>query len=123
MANGLTVMLIALEVVTAPALSVALAVSVKFPAATLFHVKLYGDVVSVPNSVLPLNNSTLLMVPSLSVAVASMAIFAGAVKVAPLAGLVMLTVGDRLADGLTVMLIGLEVVAAPELSVALAVSV
>jgi hypothetical protein len=35
----------------------------------------------------------------------------------------MLTVGDRLADGLTVMLIGLEEVAAPELSVALAVSV
>ena len=94
MANGLTVMLIALEVVTAPALSVALAVSVKFPAATLFQVKLYGDVVSVPNSVLPLNNSTLLIVPSLSLAVELMLIFAGARNVAPLAGLVMLAVGD-----------------------------
>jgi hypothetical protein len=48
-----------------------------------------------------------------------MVIFAGAMNVAPFAGLVILTVGGWL----TVMLIGLEVVTAPALSVALAVSV
>jgi hypothetical protein len=60
----------------------------------LFQLKLYGEAVSVPKKLLPLNNSTLLIVPSLSLAVALTAIFAIAVNTAPLAGPVMLTVGD-----------------------------
>jgi hypothetical protein len=46
--------------------------------------------------VLPFKNSTLAIVPSLSVAVALSEIVAGAVKVAPLSGLVRLTLGALL---------------------------
>ena len=59
------------------------------------------------------------MLPSLSDALAVIVIFAGAVKVAPFVGVVMLTVGGAS----TVMLTGAEVVVAPRLSVARAVSV
>ena len=54
------------------------------------------------------------MLPSLSVALAVIVILAGAVKVAPMTGLVMLTVGGAF----TVMFTGFEVVVAPRLSVA-----
>ncbi len=57
----------------------------------------------------------------MSEAAALMVIAAGAMKVAPLVGLVMLTVG-RVFGALTVILTALDVVTAPKLSVALAVS-
>jgi hypothetical protein len=44
----------AVEVVTAPPLSVALAVSEYVPAATFVQLKLYGLVASVPSKVVPL---------------------------------------------------------------------
>ena len=89
----LTVISIGLEVVTAPPLSVALAVNVYPPAPILFHGIEYGLVAAVPKSVDPAKKSTLATVPSLSLAVAFTMIFAGTVNVAPLAGLVILTVG------------------------------
>ena len=60
------------------------------------------------------------MLPSASVALAVRLIVAGALKDAPLAGLVKLALGAPLA--VTVMLTGLEVVVASVLSQALAVS-
>jgi len=63
----------------------------------------------------------MLTAPSLSVAVAVSVMVAGAVKEAPADGVTMLTLGPTLGGGLTIMVIGLEVVTAPELSVALAV--
>jgi len=63
----------------------------------------------------------MLTAPSLSVAVAVSMMVAGAVKEAPGDGVTMLTLGARLGGGLTIMVIGLEAVTAPELSVALAV--
>jgi hypothetical protein len=59
------------------------------------------------------------MVPFEEEAFAVRVTLAGAVKLAPLAGVVKLTVGGEP----TVMLIGFEVVLAPRLSVARAVSV
>ena len=67
------------------------------PAATLVQLKLNGAAVSVESSVLPWKNSTLLMVPSESLAVASMVMLAGAVNTALFAGFEMLTVGATFA--------------------------
>ena len=69
-----------------PRLSVARAVSVYVPAATLLQAKLYGAVVSSPSFVAPSKNSTLVTVPSASEAVAARFTVAGSVKVAPLLG-------------------------------------
>ena len=87
-------------------------------AATLVQLKLNGGVVSVFSRVLPWKNSTLLMVPSESLALASMVMLAGAVNTALFAGFAILTVGA--AFEMTV--IALEVVTRLPLSVALAVS-
>src|SRR5688572_13085380 len=76
-----------------PALSVARAVNVKLPAGTPFQAKANGAVVSSPSFVAPAKSSTLAMVPSGSLALISTAMFAGAVKVAPLDGAVIATVG------------------------------
>ena len=61
--------------------------------------------------------------PSLSVALAAIAILAGAEKEALFKGDVMATVGGTLAAAVTVTLTAVEVVTAPLLSVALAVIV
>ena len=75
---------------------------------------------SVFSNVAPLKNSTLLMVaPVAGVALALIVMLAGGVKVALFAGEVMDTVGGG--GGVTVTVIGAEIVAAPLLSVALAV--
>src|SRR5437762_1538317 len=97
-------MLTAAEVVAAPKLSVALAVIECVPAATLLQVMLYGAAVSVPIKLLSPKKSTLVTVPSGSVAVALIEIVAGAVKVAPLAGEVTLTTGGWLMAPLATIL-------------------
>ena len=61
------------------------------------------------------------IVPSVSVACAETVMLPGAVEVALFGGLVRLTVGGTLAGGLMVKFTATESVAAPELSVALAV--
>jgi len=58
-------------------------------------VKVYGAVVSSPSFVWPLKNSTFVMLPSVSDAVAVRSMFAGAVNVAPFAGCVSATVGSE----------------------------
>ena len=63
---------------------------------TPLQAKLYGAVVSSPSFVVPLKNSTLVTVPSVSDAVAARFTAAGAVKVAPLLGSVSVTVGREL---------------------------
>ena len=82
---------------------------------------MYGAVVACPIFVVPWKNSTRLTVPSVSPAVAVIVTDAGAVKVAPLAGTVMLAVGGTFADGFTVIATTVDVVMPPELSVARAV--
>src|SRR5687768_14168314 len=84
------------EVVVAPALSVARAVNEYVPADTFVCVNEYGAVLSVPINVPPLKKSTLLIVPSLSEALALMVMDAGSVKVVPWVGEVMLTKGTTL---------------------------
>src|SRR4051812_5164658 len=69
------------DVATTPLLLVAFAVRTYVPAGTLPHVPEYGAVVSVPTSVEPLKNSTLLIVPDVVAAVAASAIVAGAENV------------------------------------------
>jgi hypothetical protein len=64
----------------------------------------------------------LAIVVSLEAALAVIATVAGAVKVAPLMGDVILTVGGTFAKALTVMLATLEVALRPVLSMAMAVS-
>src|SRR5882762_10985574 len=64
-----TVMATAVDVVPALRLSVAFAVNEYVPAGTLAQAKVKGPVRSSPNLVVPWKNSTLAMVPSLSVAV------------------------------------------------------
>ncbi len=113
-----TVMLTATEVATAFKLFVAFAVSEWLPAGTLFQAKLYGDVKSSPNLVVPLKNSTLLTVPDGVVAVAPTVTVEFEKKVALLEGLVMLTDGG--VELLTAMLIIEELAAAVWLSTALA---
>ena len=77
---------------------------------------------SVPSSVVPERNSTLAMVPSLSDALAAIAIVAGAVNVAPDAGAEIDTDGKVFGAGLTVTEAAVEVVIDPSLSVARAVN-
>jgi hypothetical protein len=61
----------------------------------LLQVKVYGAVVSSPSFVWPLKNSTFVTLPSVSEAFAARSIVAGAVKVAPFAGCVSVTVGSE----------------------------
>src|SRR6266705_6621479 len=84
------------DVVIADRLSVALAVKVYAPAPTLLHVTLYGGTLVVPTTEPFCRNSTRLIVPSESPAVAVIAIFAGAVNAAPEIGDVSATVGVAL---------------------------
>src|SRR5512132_395666 len=92
---ALTVIVDAALVVVAPRLSVARAVSVYVPAATLPQVKLYGAVVSSPSFAAPLKNSTFVTEPSASDAVAARFTVAGAVQVAPFVGCVSVTTGGE----------------------------
>jgi len=92
-------MLTAAEVVLAPWLSVAFAVSVCVPAARLTRATLYGATVAVPASVPPSKKSTLATQPLLSEALAVTETLAGAVKLALLAGEVMLTAGGAFGGG------------------------
>ena len=80
----------------------------------------YGLVASVPIGVLPAKNETDATEPSESLAVADTAIAAPATKDAPLAGALTLTEGALLATIVTAT--DAEVVVAPRLSVATAVS-
>ena len=75
-------------------------------------------VASVPIGVAPAKNCTWLTVPSVSLALADTVIAAPAANDAPLAGAVRLTVGGLF----TVMVTDADVVVAPRLSVATAVS-
>jgi hypothetical protein len=111
-------MLIALEVPVSPRLSVAFAVRLYDPAATLLHVKEYGVVVSSPSFVVPWKNSTFATDP-LSEALAVIVMLAGAANDALFAGAVMLAVGGVLA-AVTVMLTALDAPVPPALSVATA---
>lgn len=72
----------------------------------------YGAIVSTPSDGAPLKNSSCVTDPSLSEALAVIVMFAGAVKVAPLVGELILTEGGLLPAGLTVTLTALEVAAA-----------
>ena len=83
----------AADVRVAPWLSRATAVSEYEPAATFVHEKVYGLLVSVPSSVEPAKNCTCDTLPSASLALAVMAIVAGAVNGAPEAGAVIATDG------------------------------
>src|SRR5207248_1736554 len=88
-------MLTGADVVVAPALSVALAVRVCLPPQAV-QVMLYGADVSWPSGVEPRKNSTFATVPSVSDAAAAMVIAVPAANVAPLVGLVTLTLGGVL---------------------------
>ena len=87
----------------------------------MFHVTLYGLVVSEPIGVVPAKKSTFVIVPSASLAEAETVTDAGAVKLAPLAGAVSEAVGAWFDGGLTVTVRAADVVVAPSLSVATAV--
>src|SRR5687768_12307180 len=108
------------DVFTAAWLSVAFAVRMYVPAGTLLHTNVWGLVRSSPSFVVPVKNSTLLTVPSLSVAFALMVTVFPVVKVALLTGLVMLTEGAAFA-ALTVMVTAADVLMPALLSIALAV--
>ena len=73
------------------------------PPATLLHVHSNGAVVSVPNTAVPLRNSTRASWFSGSLAVAAMLMVPGAEKVAPPAGLVSVTTGGSLPDGAVIV--------------------
>jgi hypothetical protein len=111
------------DVVASPMLSVAFAVIEYVPGGTADQLNVNGGLVTVWINVDPLKNSTLLIVPSGSEAVAASAIVAGAEKTAPLPGAVKETAGGWFAGPVTVTVTGAEVVTAPSLSVATAVSV
>ncbi len=85
---------IGVEVVVAPLLSVAIAVMLYVPAETFVQSYAYGEVISVLSVVEPFLNCTLCMVPSGSDAFALSVIDAGAVNVALFVGEVSETVGD-----------------------------
>ena len=84
------------DVVDAPWLSVARAVSAYVPAATFVHEMLNGAEVSVPMDVPLAKNWTWATVPSTSLADALTAIVAGAVKRLPPLGLLIEELGGRL---------------------------
>src|SRR5687767_9891527 len=71
--GGLTVVTVIVavaEVVLAPRLSIATALKAWLPAVALLHVTAYGEVASTPSEAVPRKNSTLAMLPSLSLALA-----------------------------------------------------
>ena len=76
---------------------------------------------ALPSRVVPAKKSTFVTGPSVSEAVALMAMFAGLVNVELLTGLVRAIVGGTLRGGLITTLTPAEAVNAPELSVAMAV--
>jgi hypothetical protein len=94
--DDVTVSVAGLDVLLAPPLSTATAVSEYVPAGTLLHVTLYGELASLPISVVPAKKSTRETVPSLSLAFALTSTVAGADTVVPFAGLVSVTVGGVL---------------------------
>jgi hypothetical protein len=120
-ALAVTEIVIGDEVVTPLSLSVALTVIVCDPPAAFDHAKLYGAVRSSPSFVVPLKNSTFLIDPSASVAVAEMVICVPLLTLELLAGVVMETAGSVL--DVTSIVIADDVVTAFSLSVALAVIV
>ena len=114
-------MFTAADVVVAPALSVAVAVSAYAPGASPPSVVPKGELVAVPTKLPFAKKSTLLMLPSGSLALAVTGTLAGAVKVAP-SGLGDRNHRRRIHDGGTVMFTAPEVAVAPSLSVAVVVS-
>ena len=94
-----TVTTTALEVVAAPLLSVAFAVSENAPAPGFIHAKVYGGLRLSPSFVVPLKNSTLLTLPSASEAFATRVMVAGAWNRDATTGLVMPTHGAAFAGG------------------------
>src|SRR2546422_10635706 len=119
-----TVIEIGLDVVLAPPLSVATAESEYFPAGTWDHVTVNGAEVAVAIRVPPWKNSTCVTVPSGSEALAVSVIVAGAMKIEPVGGLVIVTTGGWFMGplgGITVIETGSERVDIPPLSVATAV--
>ena len=86
------------EVVVAPRLSEATAVSVCEPSASR-AVTLYGLVESLPSDTAPSKNWTLVTLPSVSLAEARMVTLAELLKMALSTGLVMVTLGGTLAAG------------------------
>lgn len=117
--GAVTVILTVADVTLRLRLSVALAEIAYVPAATEFHTKLYGLLVSSPSFVVPLKNSTLETVPSASLAVAVIVMFDPLIKFALFAGPVRLTVGEPL-GACTEIDIEDELAIAPSLSVTLA---
>ena len=120
-----TVSRTASDVVAAPAGSVARAVSEYCPAGMSDQVMLYGAVVACPSRTPLAKNCTRAMPSSGSVASAVRVAVAGAVRVRPVAGDVRATWGGMSETGgawSTTTAIGSDVVAAPEVSVARAVS-
>ena len=103
-------------------MSVALAVSECVPEGAFAHAKLYGFVVSSPSLVVPLKNSTFVIDPFVSEAVAVIVTVAPLLNVALLAGAVILTAGGLL-EVLTTIDIDDDVAMAFLSSVALAVIV
>ncbi len=117
-----TVTTAAADVVLAPTLSVATAVTEYVPAATLAHVAAKGAEVIAPIRAVPAKNSTRATAPPLSLAEATNGMVAGAANVAPPTGEVSATVGGVFA----VVEIVADVVAvdvAPALSVIVSVIV
>ena len=76
-----------------------------------------------PSKLVPSKNATLVMLPLELLADAVMVIMAGAVKDAPLVGVIIVTVSVGTALETTDTVIGLEMFVAPKLSNASAVSV
>ena len=104
----LTEIATAVDVEILLSLSVALAVRLWLPTAALPQIKLYGLVRSSPNFVVPLKNSTFVIVPLASVAVAVIVIGAPMVNCELLAGPVIATTG--LATLATVITTAVDVV-------------
>jgi len=86
------------DVVCAPVLSEATAVRLYVPAETPVHVKTNGPDVTVPIGELLAKKSTFMTVPSESLAEAPILIVAGAVKVVPFEGEVIVTAGAVFPD-------------------------
>jgi hypothetical protein len=115
-----TVTLTAELVAWLPEVSVAKAVRAKVPVAVGLKVALYGNVASVPSDVPLAKNCTLAMVPVTAVAVAVTVVEEFTARDEPLVGAVM--EADGALPPVTVMVLVDEVVAAPKLSVTVAVS-
>jgi len=94
-------------------LAVATAVNVYDPGSEIFPVTRNGLLVALPRDAPLAKYSTLLMLPELTLALAVRSNPAGAEKLAPSEGLMMLTVGVGGAGGFTVTWIAEEVVESP----------